>query len=287
MKTDFHVHSAFSDDSHEPMEEQIKRAIELGFDEICFTDHVDYGVKKDWFEEGITYRHGDGILTPLDSMEPNVNVNYPEYFKALHRYREEYAGKITIRQGLEFGIQTMYVDKFKALYDKYEDELDFILLSVHQVDDREFWNQDFQRGKTQQEFNEAYYREIYDVMSLYDRYCILAHLDHMVRYDEYEKYPFEKIRDIVTEILKKAIAEDKGIEINTSSWHYDIGDTTPSRDILKLYRELGGRIITIGSDAHSVRYLGDHFGDAVQILKDIGFREFATYEKMVPTFHPL
>ena len=91
----------------------------------------------------------------------------------------------------------------------------------------------------------------------------------------------------LAQILKEAIAQDKGLELNTSSWHYGLADTTPSADILKLYKDLGGKIITIGSDAHSSVYLGDHYDDAVEILKDIGFREFATYRDMQPEFHLL
>ena len=61
MRTDYHLHCEFSDDSRETMDSQIKRAIELGLDEICFTDHVDYGIKKDWDEGDILWRGGDGI----------------------------------------------------------------------------------------------------------------------------------------------------------------------------------------------------------------------------------
>ena len=69
------------------------------------------------------------------------------------------------------------------------------------------------------------------------------------RYDKVGKYPFEKVKDIVTEILMHVIAHGKGIEINTSSFRYGLEDLTPSKEILKLYQELGGTIITIGSDA--------------------------------------
>ena len=55
MLADYHVHTEFSDDSREPMEEQVKKAISLGLTELCFTDHVDYGIKKDWAEGNIEY----------------------------------------------------------------------------------------------------------------------------------------------------------------------------------------------------------------------------------------
>lgn len=288
MLTDYHLHTEFSDDSREPMERQIERAIELGFDEICFTDHVDYGIKKDWSEGNIKWRGGDGVGTAAEQMEPLANVNYPEYFSKIDRMREIYKDKITIRKGLEFGIQTITVGSYKKLYDKYRDQLDFVLLSIHQVNNQEFWNQDFQRGRTQKEYNEKYYQEIYDVMKVFKDYSVLAHLDLLVRYDKAGIYPFEYVKDIVAEILKLAIADGKGIEINTSSWHYGLEDTQPSREILRLYKDLGGRIVTIGSDAHSTQYLGDHIADANKILKEeIGLNELCTFLQMKPRYYKI
>ncbi|MBR2544666.1 MAG: histidinol phosphate phosphatase, partial [Erysipelotrichaceae bacterium] len=101
-------------------------------------------------------------------------------------------------------------------------------------------------------------------------------------------YPFDKVKDLIAEILRTAIADGKGIEINTSSWHYGLKDTQPSRDILKLYKDLGGKIITIGSDAHNTSYLGDHIEEARKILRDeIGFEQFCTFDQMEPIFHNL
>ena len=288
MLADYHIHTEFSDDSREPMQNQIERAIELGLDEICFTDHIDYGIKKDWEEGNIVFRGGDGMSSDPSQMDPCANVNYPEYFGKLLRMKEIYKGKITIKQGLEFGIQTITVDQYEKLFDRYKDQLDFILLSMHQVNNLEFWTQDFQRGKTQKEYNEEYYREIYEVQKVFKHYSVLAHLDLLVRYDLQGIYPFENVKDMIAEILKLAIADGKGIEVNTSSWHYGLADTQPSRAILKLYKDLGGKIVTIGSDAHNTKFLADHLKDAMQILKEeIGIQEICTFDHMVPSFHAL
>ena len=288
MLADYHIHTEFSDDSREPMQNQIERAIELGLDEICFTDHIDYGIKKDWEEGNIVFRGGDGMSSDPSQMDPCANVNYPEYFGKLLRMKEIYKGKITIKQGLEFGIQTITVDQYEKLFDRYKDQLDFILLSMHQVNNLEFWTQDFQRGKTQKEYNEEYYREIYEVQKAFKHYSVLAHLDLLVRYDLQGIYPFENVKDMIAEILKLAIADGKGIEVNTSSWHYGLADTQPSRAILKLYKDLGGKIVTIGSDAHNTKFLADHLKDAMQILKEeIGIQEICTFDHMVPSFHAL
>ena len=289
MYADYHLHSEFSDDSRESMENQIARAIELGLDEMCFTDHVDYGIKKDWNDPGgIQWRGGDGMSSSADEMSPLANVNYPEYFAKLLRMRATFGSKISIRSGLEFGIQSITVQDYEKLFTKYRNELDFVLFSMHQVNNQEFWNQQFQEGKTQQEYNEQYYNEILKTMKLFRNYSVLAHLDLLVRYDRAGIYPFEKVQDIIAEILKQAITDGKGIEVNTSSWHYGLSDTQPSRKILKLYKDLGGKIITVGSDAHSTKYLADHIKDAYAILKDeIGFTEFTTFDHMKPVFHTL
>lgn len=289
MYADYHLHSEFSDDSKELMESQIEKAIELELDEMCFTDHVDYGIKRDWDDpRGIEWRQGDGISSGDAEREPLANVDYPRYFTKLALMRAAYGDKIKIRSGLEFGIQSITVDDYERLFAKYQDELDFVLFSMHQVDNKEFWTQDFQRGRSQKEYNEAYYEEIFKTMKVFKHYSVLAHLDLLVRYDKAGRYPFDNVRDLVAEILKQAIADGKGIEVNTSSWHYGLSDTQPSRDILHLYKDLGGRIITVGSDAHQTSYLADHIKDAYAILRDeIGFKEIATFEHMQPVFHEL
>lgn len=285
MYADYHLHCEFSDDSNEPMENQVEQAIRLGLEEMCFTDHVDYGIKRDWDDpRGIEVRHaiehGEEVELTLS------NVNYPEYFKKLKEMKKKYGNQIVIRQGLEFGIQSITVEDYRKLYTKYEDELDFVLFSMHQVNNLEFWNQDFQRGKTQKEYNDEYYREIYKTMQMFKQYSCLAHLDLLARYDEAGIYPFENEKDVIAEILKQAIKDDKGIEVNTSSWHYGLKDTQPSRAILKLYKDLGGKIITVGSDAHKTEFLGDHIRDAYEILKnEIGFEEVCTFDHMKPSFH--
>lgn len=287
MYADFHIHSEFSDDSRASMEQQIEKSIKIGLDEICFTDHVDYGIKKDWTEDEIKWRGGDGVGTSAQEMAPLTNVNYPEYFGKLLRMEKTYSNKIKIRRGLEFGVQKHTIVRYEELIKKYEKELDFVLLSIHQVEDKEFWNGDFMSGKTQEEYNRRYYEEMLYLVNHFDGFDVLAHIDLISRYDPAGCYPFEKIRDILTEIFKVIIQQGKGIEINTSSWHYGLSDTTPSGDILKLYRSLGGKIITMGSDAHTPDYVGDHMEEAKNILKEIGFSEFYTFQKHVPIAHLL
>lgn len=276
MLADYHVHTEFSDDSVYPMEEVVKDAIRMGLDELCFTDHVDYGIKYDWdCGKEIEYRNG----------EPFANVDYPLYADRIKELQYLYGDQICLKMGLEFGMQMHTIPQYERLFRRYP--FDFIILSVHQVEDKEFWTGDFQRGRSQREYQERYYQEMLGLVKGYKDYSVLGHMDLIVRYDEAGSYPFEKVRPYVEEILKIIIEDGKGIELNTSSERYGLKDTTPSMDILKLYRELGGEILTIGSDSHRPEHLGAHISEGKELLKSLGFRSFCTYERMRPTFHDL
>lgn len=276
MFADYHVHTEFSDDSIYPVEDVIRDAVKMGMDEICITDHVDYGVKVDWDSgKEILYRNG----------EPLANVDYPAYMEKIRALKEQYDGRIRIRTGMEFGVQMHTIPQFEELFARYP--FDFIILSVHQVEDKEFWTQDFQRGRSQKEYNERYYEEMLELVKNYKNYSVLGHMDLIKRYDEGGSYPFEKLRPVVEEILKIVIADGKGIEINTSSHRYGLDGTMPSEEILRLYRKLGGHIITIGSDSHKPEHLGTYIEETKRLLNDMGFEKFCTYEKMKPVFHDL
>lgn len=276
MFADYHVHSAYSDDSDYPLEQVIRDAVAMGMDEICLTDHVDYGIKRDWDEgDEIAYR----------GSQPLANVDYPRYMAQLHELQQRYGDRIRIKIGLEFGMQTHTIPRYRALFARYP--LDFVILSIHQVGDQEFWTQEFQRGRTQQEYHERYYEELLAVMQEFKDYNVLGHLDLITRYDKQGVYPFERVRPIVEQILRCAIEDGKGIEVNTSSHRYGLSDTTPSVEILKLYRELGGTILTIGSDSHAPAHLGTYIEEARAMLREMGFRQFCTFDRMQPVFHSL
>lgn len=256
MFADYHVHTAFSDDSEYQMEDCIKDAINMGMEEICFTEHIDYGVKTD------------------------LNCDLEKYQGEFLRCKEKYGKRITMRFGIEFGMQAGTVERFQQDFNDYA--FDFVILSCHQVDNKEFWTQDFQKGKSQKEYNEKYYEEILKVMKMYHDYSVLGHLDMIKRYDKKGEYPFENVKPIITEILKTVIKDGKGIEVNTSCFRYGLKDLTPAEEILKLYRSLGGEIITIGSDSHKFLHLGCKILEVQKKLKSLGFDAVYTFERMRP-----
>jgi histidinol-phosphatase (PHP family) len=254
MFADYHVHSYYSNDSQCPMEAMLEQAIAIGLDELAFTDHVDYGVKT------------------------IAECDYEAYFAELAGLREKYEGKLNIRAGIEFGMQLQTMSRYHQDFNDYP--FDFVLLSSHQIDGKEFWDNEYQEGKTQAEFHNAYYEEIYKQVCQYKDYSVLGHLDVIKRYDRQGNYPDALILPAVEKVLCQVIADGKGIELNTSCFHYGLPDLTPSRAILELYHRLGGKVITIGSDAHNTSRLGEKIGYAKQVLADIGFRQFCTFEKM-------
>ena len=187
---------------------------------------------------------------------------------------------------MEFGMQMHTINQFQELFNKYH--FDFIILSIHQVNNKEFWNYEFQKGSIEREYYRAYYMELYNIVRSYHDYSVLGHMDLLKRYDEKDGYnSFKENKDIITKILKYIIEDGKGIELNTSSIRYELDELMPSREILKLYYDLGGRIITIGSDSHVKEDLGAHIEALKVDLKEIGFTEFCTFGDMKPIYHIL
>ena len=282
MLADYHVHTEFSDDSVFALEDVCALAIERGIDEICITDHVDYDVRPDWDE----YRR-DPSCAKIFEGKPSINVDYERYFPAIEAARERFAPTLAVKTGMEFGVQSHTAERFHALFEQHADAWDFIILSIHQVGNEEFWNGTFQKGRTQDEYNMQYYEEMLRVVQRFDDWSVLGHLDLIKRYDAAGPWPDANARDIVAEIMKEAIRRGKGIELNTSSIRYGLSDLTPSEGILRLYRDLGGRILSIGSDSHKPEHLGAHIPMMRERLQAIGFTEFCTFDHMEPVFHKL
>lgn len=260
---DYHTHSSFSPDSSCPMEKTVVAAIKKGLKELCVTDHNDY----------------------FNDPAHNVELRLPEYYAEYTRLKEKYAGKIELRLGAEFGAQPHTAASFERDFAALP--FDFIILSNHEADDKEYWNGEYQKGKTQLQYNRGHYQSTLDTMKKFKNYSVLGHIDSIKRYDDMGELDDSQVEDIVREILKTAIEDGKGIEVNTSSYRYELKDLTPSSNILRWYRELGGSIITIGSDCHEPDHVGGDFDRVRGELLALGFESYCTFKNMKPEFHPL
>ena len=122
-----------------------------------------------------------------------------------------------------------------------------------------------------------------------DCFDSLGHLDYVVRYGptRNREYDYRDYRDIIDEILKILIRNDKALECNTGGFHYGLGQPNPCEDILRRYRELGGELLTLGSDAHDPSRLGYDFDRARELLRSCGFSSYTVYHQRKPEFLPV
>lgn len=270
ITADYHLHSSFSGDSDTPMEKMILRGIELGLTQMCFTEHND-------FDYPVTASEPEGFF----------ELNPDAYLYDLLCLKEKYAGRIRILFGVELGLQPHLARK-NAAFAKAHD-YDFIIASSHLCGGRDPFYPSFYEGRTQEEAYREYFTSILDNLRVYSNFDVYGHLDYVVRYGpkKDEGYSYEAYRDIFDAILTRLIDMEKGIEINTKQLAKGLREANPCAGVLRRYRELGGEIVTVGSDAHKPEQIAACFDRAADILKDCGFRYYATFEKRSPSFHKL
>ena len=261
MKADFHMHTSFSTDSETSPEKMIERAIELGLQKICITDHED-----------------------LDFPEEGFVVDFETYFEQLPKLQEKYKDQIEVRIGVELGLQTHLGERLQKIVDTYP--FDFVLGSVHVLDGTDpHCGKYFQNRTDEEGYREAFEHTLNNIRTI-QCFDVLGHMDYVVRYGHQKaaSYSYKKYADIIDEVLRTLIAQGKGIELNTAGLKYGIGFAHPHSDVLKRYRELGGEIITVGSDGHRPEHLAYEFGIAKQILLDSGFKYYTDFCQRKPEF---
>jgi histidinol-phosphatase (PHP family) len=264
---DYHVHSRFSSDSTAPMEQMVEKAISLGMNKICFTDHMDYD-----------YPESYGLPFLFDP---------EEYFKELDRISNLYNSKIKVLKGIELGLQPYLASRYQSLLEQYD--FDFAIGSSHLVNGIDPYFPEFWAGKTTEAAMELYFQSIIDNVKAFSKYQVYGHLDYVVRYapEKNTSYTYEKYAGIIDEMLKTIISHGKGIEVNTAGYKYGLGYAHPQTDVLKRYKELGGEILTIGSDGHKPEHLGFDFPKAEELLLSLGFKYYVTFENKKPVFEIL
>lgn len=263
--TDVHMHSSFSGDSEEPMENMILKAIDLGLSEICFTEHEDRILPVN-----------SGRKEELDFRCFWLDV--PPYMERLMKLRDKYSGRIKVGFGIEIGMDPEGADHNYAVASGYP--FDFIIGSTHYVDGYDVYYKDYwKQGSPEVQMGRYFERTLENIRSFND-FDVLGHIDFAARYipgGHEGVYTFDRYKEVIDGILNFLIENGKGLEINTKALRVGMKEPHPSRDILRRYRELGGSVITIGSDAHSAGEVGTFIRDALIILKECGFSEYMTF----------
>lgn len=264
IQSDFHVHTYFSSDSDTPMEDMILKAIDLDLHTICFTDHMDYDFPV---SSGLTFL-----------FDPEA------YFKELNFLENKYKGTIKILKGIELGLMPHLNERYQKLLSGYD--FDFVIGSSHLVHGVDPYLKDYWSNRTKREGIEDYFKSIIENVESIKDFDVYGHLDYAIRYapDKEKDYSYENYSDIIDTMLKAIIHSGKGIEVNSSGYKYGLGFPHPHTDILRRYKELGGEIITVGSDGHKTEHLAYDFSKVNNLLLSLGYKYYTVYEKRKPYF---
>lgn len=266
FRADYHLHSSHSPDSQTGMEEMCLSAIRKGFDEIAITDHF----------ECYTPSHPKGFYTLAYLQKALAEVE---------RCQAQFKGQLTIRKGIEMGQPGVNPDWSAEIMNQFS--FDYVIGSVHKL-------RDLDLGLVA--YKEAHLEEIclrnltalYDLAETGDFDC-LGHIDLIRRYAARQGIPVDlsDYSEQLEAVLKKLVQRGKGLEINTSGLRQETASLLPGPSVLKLFKELGGEIITIGSDAHGASDVGADWGEAADAALQAGFKYAATFQDRKPSFYKL
>lgn len=257
---DQHFHTSFSGDSDTPPEEQIKRALSLGMTEICVTDHHDYDMVSD----------------------VDFNLDFDAYYAKMCELKQKYGGIVDISIGVELGLQLHIAEYLDELVQKYG-WLDFIIGSHHVIDGIDPYFPEFFEKHGADSY-ERYFKVTLERIKRIKCYDSLGHLDYIVRYGQKYglSYSYRKYSDYIDGILRVLVSDGKALECNSGAFSRGMDEPNPNTDVLRRFKELGGELITLGSDAHTPETLGDRFDYCGELLKNCGFKYYAVYKKRKP-----
>lgn len=263
---DSHIHTYFSTDSEGDVRETIERAISLGMSHMAITDHQDFGYPGEDFK----------LIKEID-----------KYFDTLLPLKEEYSDRISLSIGCEVGLEA---DKPEVI-DAYINSkpFDFIIGSSHLVNGIDIYYPDFYKNKTDEESLIIYFKSVLENLDTCKNFDIYGHIDYMLRYlpGKASCFTYEKFKTYLDEILVRIIESHKGIEINTGGYRNGLNAPNPRFEIIKRYKELGGKILTFGSDAHEPLVVGSHFDEASLLAKESGFTSYFVFKERNPIELPL
>lgn len=273
---DCHTHTQFSVDSEADIVQMIEKAISLGLSAYAVTDHCEcnrwygeeYYAGEDWYK---FYNFGRDFEQSVSAVTA-LKEKYPDF---------------NLLCGVELGQATQDIEIAEKVIS--DNRLDFVIGSVHQLPETDdFCFLDYEKYSSAEIKNllERYFLEVNKLCN-WGKFDILGHLTYCLRYidsalgSDTDISPYD---DIIEDSFKKLIEKGKGIEINTSGLRQNYGKTFPDLRYVKLFRELGGEIISIGSDAHTVEDLGSGIKKGVQLAFDAGFTHLCYFKQRSPVF---
>jgi histidinol-phosphatase (PHP family) len=245
----------------------ILKSIELGLTKICFTEHmeIDYPVSE---------------AAPQDFFLLNTD----SYLYDLIKLREKYAGQIAVNFGVEIGLQP-HLAKELAKYVKAYD-FDFVIASSHLANGKDLYLPGFYEERSDYAAYREYFESILDNVKKFTNFDVYGHFEYAIRYGKTKdrNFDYTEFQDVIGDILTVLVNNGKGLEVNTASLNRRLKEFHPFKAVLKHYRELGGEIVTIGSDAHETAHIARGFDMVADYLKDCGFKYYAVFEKRMASY---
>ena len=242
MVFDSHIHTEFSADSEMTAAEALEAAGQLGLG-LVFTEHED-----------------------LEAAEEKFTFDPEAYWEKYAPLRGE-----NLRLGVEVGMMAKSLEESRKFLERVP--FDQVIGSLHFIDGLDLYYPDFYADKTKKEAYCRYFREMAANVRSHDFIDILAHIDYICRAATYAdpEIDYGSFRPEIDEVLKAVIETDTVLELNTRR----LGDKLGLKELVPVYhryRELGGRYVTIGSDAHRHEVIGAHFAEARELAADLGLQ---------------
>ena len=260
---DCHTHSDCSPDSSTPMIRMAAKAAEYGLSVLTLTDHCD-----------------------LLDLEGERTLEY-DWAPVLARRKETldaFGTKLDLPMGIELGMAFLFPEAADRILS--QPGIDFVIGAAHNLSEeaggRDFYYLPYETREDCFAALDDYFRSMVR-LAAGPHYDVVAHIIYLLRYMRNRPFPLPDLaryRDQIHEILRLAAESGRGIEINT--WKgKTLAEWIP---LLKMYRELGGEIVTVGSDAHAPEPIARGVPEAYRMMRDCGFRYVAVYHERKPDF---
>lgn len=263
---DLHVHTDNSPDGHHGAMLLCETAVDMGLRAIAFTDHCEVDSFYD------------------DKYDRAVRQAYFEVAKAKSAYR----GNLLVLQGIELAQPTY--DEELALQIIDARNYDIIIGSIHNLrGERDFYFTESFEGMDIDSILKAYFHEL-ALMADWGQFDTLAHLTYPLRYfyaRDGITVDMDKYKTEVDEVLTLLVKNDIALEINTAGLRQPIKQLSPEIDVVKRFRELGGKHITLGSDAHYAEHLAAGFDEALDVALEAGFDCISLFQNRHPVEIPI
>ena len=266
MLIDYHVHTNTSLDAVPSVREVCEKAVSIGMDEICITNH--HELKSVW-SGSYNYALNDKKIKQL--------------MYDIEECREEF--DLAIKFGVELGFYENCEEKLLEFTRKYP--FDYVKGGIHFIDGlpiaREVVSLDADKDVVKRTY-ETYFRLLCKAIrsGIFD--CI-AHMD--LPRKELPQLAFEEYKHLVVDCIKAMRENDIGFELNTGGWRRYHNEQYPRKEILKLLFEAGIRKVTIGSDSHIIDELGYRIEDGLKVLKEAGFKEICIFNGRIPEYRKI